>query len=358
MFRHILSICLCFMCIVLAAETSETNDTNEPFRVAVKIAPPFVMQNPDGGFKGIAIDAWNEIATANGLSCSYVNTSMPDLLAGVHNGTYDAGIGAISVTSEREKDLDFTHPFFRSGFGIATHAQGDSLISQVLFSLVSWDFLKVVLALLALLGLVGIAVWWCERKHNPEQFGGHAAQGIASGLWWSAVTMTTVGYGDKAPLSFAGRTLGLLWMFASIIIISSFTAAIASSLTVDGLQSRIQNIHDLQRADVGVIEGTSGAQFAAKQGYTIHSYPSVEAAVTALGDKKVDAIVHDRPILQYACQAKADLVILADKIKPHDYAFVIPRQSPHRKAFNLTLIRFLSTAQWQEVLTDYLGSEY
>ena len=75
--------------------------------------------------------------------------------------------------------------------------------------------------------VVGVVMWLGERRRNQAQFGGTAAHGIGAGLWWSAVTMTTVGYGDKAPVTILGRLLGLVWMFAAIIIISSFTAAIA-----------------------------------------------------------------------------------------------------------------------------------
>jgi len=57
--------------------------------------------------------------------------------------------------------------------------------------------------------------------------------------------MTTVGYGDKAPVTLAGRVVGLLWMPASIILISGFTAAIASALTVGQLDHSISGLDDL-----------------------------------------------------------------------------------------------------------------
>ncbi|MFH7563901.1 MULTISPECIES: ion channel [Oceanimonas] len=48
-----------------------------------------------------------------------------------------------------------------------------------------------------------------------------------------------MGYGDKAPVTFAGRLVGLIWMFAGMIMVASFTAAITSSLTVNNLRTGI-----------------------------------------------------------------------------------------------------------------------
>jgi len=47
-------------------------------------------------------------------------------------------------------------------------------------------------------------------------------------IWWAVVTMGTVGYGDKYPITTAGRTVGLLLIFAGVGLMSLFTATIAS----------------------------------------------------------------------------------------------------------------------------------
>ncbi|MDD5712830.1 MAG: ion channel [Smithellaceae bacterium] len=48
------------------------------------------------------------------------------------------------------------------------------------------------------------------------------------GIWWAIVTMGTVGYGDKYPISVGGRIVGLLLIFSGVGLMSLFTATIAS----------------------------------------------------------------------------------------------------------------------------------
>jgi voltage-gated potassium channel len=47
-------------------------------------------------------------------------------------------------------------------------------------------------------------------------------------LWWGVVTMTTVGYGDAAPVTSGGRTLAAIFMLVGIALLGVVTAAIAS----------------------------------------------------------------------------------------------------------------------------------
>ncbi|MEA1912126.1 MAG: ion channel, partial [Spirochaetota bacterium] len=47
-------------------------------------------------------------------------------------------------------------------------------------------------------------------------------------LWWGAVTITTVGYGDMAPVSITGRTIAVMMMFGGIVLTSIFSGTIAS----------------------------------------------------------------------------------------------------------------------------------
>lgn len=47
-------------------------------------------------------------------------------------------------------------------------------------------------------------------------------------LWWAAVTVTTVGYGDKFPISSEGRWIAVGLMVTGIAVVGSITASLAA----------------------------------------------------------------------------------------------------------------------------------
>ena len=49
-------------------------------------------------------------------------------------------------------------------------------------------------------------------------------------LWWSMVTITTVGYGDRFPVTLLGRTIAVVVMFSGIGIIGALASILASLL--------------------------------------------------------------------------------------------------------------------------------
>lgn len=53
-------------------------------------------------------------------------------------------------------------------------------------------------------------------------------EALGDGIWWAVVTMTTVGYGDKVPVSTGGRVIGIMIMFVGVALVSVFTATISS----------------------------------------------------------------------------------------------------------------------------------
>ncbi len=68
-------------------------------------------------------------------------------------------------------------------------------------------------------------------------------------LWWSLVTLTTVGYGDRFPVTSEGRLVGVLLMGMGVVLVGTFSG-LAASWFLSPATSRSQSEVELLRADI------------------------------------------------------------------------------------------------------------
>ena len=84
-------------------------------------------------------------------------------------------------------------------------------------------------AILAVLLIIfcSIAILQVEKDPNSN------IKSAEDAIWWSYVTITTVGYGDKFPVTTEGRIIAAVLMTAGVGLFGTFTAFIASWFVED-----------------------------------------------------------------------------------------------------------------------------
>lgn len=328
--------------------------------VGIVEAPPFAMKDASGIWDGIAVRLWRHVAVDLGLTYQLQEMSPPDLLASIVDSKLTAVVTAVA-SAEGERLADFSHPYYSSGLGIAVPAASSAPDwLTVAGNLLSWPFLKLVGLLVLVLMTVGAVVWLCERRDNREHFSEQPLRGIADGLWWAAVTMTTVGYGDKAPRTQVGRVLGGIWMFVALIVISFFTAHVTSTLTVSSLSGRVRGPEDLPHVRVGTLRDSAAqSQLRGDLGIAAGGYDTVGNGLDALALGDIDAFVLGEPILRYeaANRFQGRLEVIGSSFLRQDYVFAMPLNSSLRKDINESLLSYISTEEWQNLLRQYLGRD-
>lgn len=93
------------------------------------------------------------------------------------------------------------------------------------FHSVREELLVFVVAALVLVYFAAFGIYYFENEAQPEKFAS-----IFDGIWWAAVTLTTVGYGDVYPITTGGRAFTILILFIGVGIIAVPTGLVASAL--------------------------------------------------------------------------------------------------------------------------------
>lgn len=94
------------------------------------------------------------------------------------------------------------------------------------------QFLWVCLLIFALLYLSALLAWIFERNGQ----GSNTITSFWDGIWWAIVTVATVGYGDKFPITYPGRLVGIILITVGFAALSVFTGLIASLFVEDKLK--------------------------------------------------------------------------------------------------------------------------
>ncbi len=281
-----LLLAVCFLLILCTSANAE-----EPLKIGVAGSEPFVITTT----KGIAPELWKEVAREAGFGDSYTlvpYTNVSKMLEDVNNEELDGAIGPISVTSERAvKNITFSQPFFASNTGVLT--ADNSGVWNKIRPFLTINFWVGLGLFVFTIHVVGIVFWFIERKKNPESFN-PGWKGIFGGAWFAIVTMTTVGYGDKSPITVPGRITAAAWMLITALMFSSFTAFLTTALVVGSADPA-----ELKGKRVAVIEGTTGARVARTSGAKLRTESSLSSALEALTEGEVEAVVFDTPALQY-----------------------------------------------------------
>nr|WP_255347787.1 transporter substrate-binding domain-containing protein [Gloeocapsa sp. PCC 73106] len=327
-------------------------------RVGTVGSPPFVF-NDTPIPQGISIEVWEEIARTENLDYELIRQpSVKEGIEALVRGEVDLLIGPISITGERLEIVQFSQPYYIAEMGLLL-PEDEPTLWTVVKPFFRLAFISSIGILILLLFTMGNLLWLAEKRRNPEQFPKEYLPGISSGMWFALVTLTTVGYGDKAPITKTGKFLTAVWMLITMVTASSLTAGLATAFTIALSQqttARFKEPRDLFNQKIAVVSGTTGASWAEYYGAKLLETNNLSEAIELLTKKEVDGVVFDTPALRYYLSQNPNLKFrLANFVlATENYGFALPYDSQQVQRLNVEIVKMDKEGEIREIVEKWL----
>lgn len=365
--QQLLLPCLAFIGFVSIFSGLLADEPNDPTKTApesakpklvvgTKEVAPFAFRNADGKWTGISIETWRHVANDLHVDYEFREMTLDEMLGALERKEIDAGVAAISVTAERSERIDFAHPHFTTGLGIAVSVDKNSSRWGGFFRRVFTRQVMVGAGIaISVILTLGLVFWLTESRAGDQAFGADRKQGLGLGIWWTVILL--LGHKGVIPKTKLGRVLAASVMVTSILTFSIMTGVIASAMTVESLETPIQHPQDLRRVATGALKGSTSSEYLTARRITHRTFSTLDQALQAIEDGDIEAVVYDHSILKYTVSKKfADVIdVLPVKFNTQEYAIALVRDSQWRKPINQSLLSYRASDEWDDLTFRYLG---
>ncbi|CAD6992161.1 glutamate receptor ionotropic, kainate 2 isoform X2 [Ceratitis capitata] len=247
------------------------NVPNEPY---ASLKESFVKLEGNSQYEGYGVDLIETLAEKLGFNFifkdggsdygsynSTTNTST-GMLKEIREGRAHLAITDLTITAARQQGVDFSIPFMNLGIAII-HLKPQKAaqafftfmdpFSREVWWLLGLSFLLVSFSFF-ILGRLSPSEW--DNPHpcieEPTELVNQFT--IGNSLWFTTGALLQQG-SEMEPKAISTRTVASIWWFFTLLMVSSYTANLASFLTIEKTTSLIDSIDDLVENKHGVVYG-------------------------------------------------------------------------------------------------------
>jgi ABC-type amino acid transport substrate-binding protein len=307
---------------------------------------------------GFSIDLWAEVARRMRVEFAWsMARNSPEMLEAVRRGDADVAIAAITMTAEREKVVDFSHPYFDSGLQILVRAQDASPFLATLRSIPWLAIGQLLAAAIVIVFLLANALWLIERRRNRD-FPRSYWRAVGEGLWGTMLIIATGEHGDRDAPGVVKRVAVVLMWLLGVVLVAQLTATVTSSQTVERLQSSIRGPDDLPGKTIASVQGTVAGEYLTARGLPYVSLSYGPDAIRMLVRGDVQAIVFEAPALQYwaAKEGGGAVQVVGPVFRPEKYAIAVAEGSALRKPINEALLQIYEDGTYERLHSAWFSA--
>jgi ABC-type amino acid transport substrate-binding protein len=281
------------------------------------------------------------------------------LIDAVASGEVDAGVGNTLVTSERLARVDFSQPFLDAGLRVMVSSEKGSSFFRLVDGLVQGGHARVLVWCLAgALGLT-VVVSLLLRRFDRE-FTPHLHEGLAESFHHVvsvAVTGKTSYKGGVVP-PWIGRIVAAIWLLFGLATVAYLTSTVTSVMTADVLHRQINGPNDLRGKTIGIVTASGGDTYCSEQKLDIVRFSTLEAAVQAITERHVDAVVGDASILEYydLKHPEEKIAVVGELFQRRHFGFAFHRDGTNlREKFDIAILALRENGTLDQIRQRWFG---
>lgn len=331
----------------------------QSLKAGVYVSPPFVMVGKDQ-FTGMAIDLWETLATDLNFQTEYTEyETFRDLVNATKTGEIDVAVTNLTISKERAKLIDFTHPWFDAGLRVMINEEPATGFGQVFKGLQSSGHLRAYLWIAVIIFLSSVLLTIFDRRFD-KSFSKSWREGFAESFY-TVMSVTTSGKppSRKNLFGWFGRIWQGLWLVCGIAVLAYVTSSVTSVMTTLSLTNQINSVSDLGGRRVGVMTGSIAEEYARHHSINARVYPHMEEAIQALKSDQVLAIIGDAPVLEYYAHTNpsTQVQVVGPIFEPDKYGFSLAHDSPLTRPLTVELIGAHESGLITEIRKKYFGND-
>ena len=324
---------------------------SETLKIGIKPSEPWVMydQNISEEHRkpiGFSIDLWNKIAQNLNVKTQWVYyDSTSELIEASKKGEINASISAITITSNREKVIDFSTSMYELGLQVMVNA---STSSASVLELMGKEIQKMMTTKSIIIFLLFLFItmhlrWYVDSKDaKSDLFEKNYKSGIVDSFWWGITMLVTW---ETPPSKGIARVIDLMWHIVGIIAISILTAIVTSALTAQAIGGSIRSEKDLAGKYVVAVASDAPRRYIEKIGANVIPVKTLDEGIALVRSGKAEALVHDGPRLVYLAnqinkkEHQKVLAVAPFKFNPQNYGIVFPSKSELKENVDRILLK-------------------